>query len=158
MFKSLYPDKSIIPKMHYMVHYPSQILTFGPLIYTWTMRHGSKLSVLKRASSHRNFKNISYTVAKRHQHFLWYNLSSSEPFVELSVSSNCRTSAPLRMQSSEFQQYIQSQLHQVTDESLVSHPQWFKYGCLHLKPNVYVYMVIWACFIQPLLKLWHYLL
>lgn len=63
-FKTIYPDKSIIPKMHYMVHYPRQILSYGPLIYSWTMRHEAKLSVIKRASSHGNFKNICYTIAK----------------------------------------------------------------------------------------------
>ena len=26
LFREVYPDASIIPKMHYMVHYPSQIL------------------------------------------------------------------------------------------------------------------------------------
>ena len=37
--KALYPDLSIIPKMHFMVHYPCQILALGPLVRSWTMRH-----------------------------------------------------------------------------------------------------------------------
>ena len=67
-FKALYPDVSILPKMHYMVHYPSQVYRFGPLVNTWTMRYEAKLS---GASRHRNFKNICYTVTKRHQHMLY---------------------------------------------------------------------------------------
>ena len=55
LFRKVYPEISFIPKMHYMVHYPSQIQKFGPLIYSWTMRYESKLRVLKRASRHGNF-------------------------------------------------------------------------------------------------------
>ena len=46
-FKRLYPEASILPKMHYMVHYPSQIYCFWPLVSTWTMRYETKLSVLE---------------------------------------------------------------------------------------------------------------
>lgn len=67
-FKTLYPEHSIIPKMHYMLHYPSQILRYGPLVYSWTMRHEAKLQVTKRAARHGNFKNICYTIAKCSQH------------------------------------------------------------------------------------------
>ena len=49
LLKTLYPCESILPKMHYMVHYPSQVYRFGPLVNTWTMRYEAKLSVLKRA-------------------------------------------------------------------------------------------------------------
>lgn len=48
-FTQLYPHVSVIPKMHYMVHYPSQILALGPLMRTWTMRHEAKLSLLKQS-------------------------------------------------------------------------------------------------------------
>ena len=60
-FIQLYPEKNVIPKMHYMVHYPSQILKYGPLVCTWTMRHEAKLNVIKRSAYHGNFKNICYT-------------------------------------------------------------------------------------------------
>ncbi len=39
------PDKPFTPKVHYMVHYPAQILNYGPLICSWTMSHEAKLSV-----------------------------------------------------------------------------------------------------------------
>ena len=57
-FKLIYSDKPFTPKMHYMVHNPSQILNYGPLICSWTMRHEAKLSVIKKAAKHGNFKNI----------------------------------------------------------------------------------------------------
>ena len=34
LFKELYPTTNIIPKMHYMLHYPPQFYMFGPLINT----------------------------------------------------------------------------------------------------------------------------
>ena len=76
-FSRLYQDKSIIPKMHFMVHYPQQILKYGPLIHSWTMRHEAKLRVIKRAARVSNFKNVCQTVAKRHQHLLCYYIHSS---------------------------------------------------------------------------------
>lgn len=50
VFKKLYPDRRITPKMHYMLHYPAQIEKYGPLIHTWTMRNEAKLSFIKQAS------------------------------------------------------------------------------------------------------------
>ena len=69
-FKRLYPSAHFIPKQHYMIHYPSQILRYGPLVYSWTMRHEAKLQTIKRAAKYGNSKNISYTIAKRTQHAL----------------------------------------------------------------------------------------
>ena len=47
LFQTLYPATTLKPRHHYMIHYPSQIRMFGPLIYSWTMRQESKLSLLK---------------------------------------------------------------------------------------------------------------
>ena len=76
-FMKLYPTKSIIPKMHFMVHFPRQILNFGPLVHAWTMRHEAKLRVIKRAAKVSNFKNVCKTVAKRHQHLLCFYIHSN---------------------------------------------------------------------------------
>ena len=64
MFKKLYPDENIIPKQHYLIHYPSQIENLGPLIQSWTMRHTSKLNFVKCVSVKSNYKNVSKAVAK----------------------------------------------------------------------------------------------
>lgn len=71
-FKLLYPGETITPKMHFMIHFSRQILNYGPLIHTWTMRHESKLRIIKRAARVSNYKNVCQTVAKRHQHLLCY--------------------------------------------------------------------------------------
>lgn len=54
-FKRLYCESRLIPKYHYMVHYPSQIEQFDPLIRSWTMRQESKLSFVKRAETLKTF-------------------------------------------------------------------------------------------------------
>ena len=112
-FKSLYPDRTITPKMHYMVHYPSQIVRYGPLIYSWTMRHEAKLSVIKRASRHGNFKNICRTIARHSQRALCYHLNCGEPFLRKGIDiASTFTECPLFNESEEIRRHIDS-LHLV---------------------------------------------
>ena len=67
MFVALYGATSLTPKMHFLIHYPQQILAVGPMVRTWNMRHEAKLSFFKRASHLGNFINIASTLANRHQ-------------------------------------------------------------------------------------------
>jgi len=70
-FKLLFPDKLLLPKHHFMVHYGTKMKEFGPLICYWCMRFEVKHRFGKEVSSVcRNFKNISKTIATRHQHNL----------------------------------------------------------------------------------------
>lgn len=52
LFKRVFPDAPIIPKQHFLVHLPSQLFKFGPLI--------RKLKI-------KNFKNIALSLALKHQ-------------------------------------------------------------------------------------------
>ena len=79
-FCELYGSSSVIPNMHFIIHYPSQILRLGPLVHSWTMRYEVKLRIIKRAARMSNFKNICQTVVKRHQHLLCYYLYTTELF------------------------------------------------------------------------------
>lgn len=68
LFKELYPFRNLIPKHHYMIHYPSMMIQFGPLSKLWCMRFEAKHNPLKRhAHAVCNFKNISKTLAYKHQ-------------------------------------------------------------------------------------------
>ncbi|XP_054724735.1 uncharacterized protein LOC129235069 [Uloborus diversus] len=65
---SLFPSVALRPKHHYLSHYTTLILQFGPLIRLWTLRFESKHSYFKRcARSCNNFKNICSSLATKHQ-------------------------------------------------------------------------------------------
>lgn len=67
-FLVLYPGRSVIPKMHYMVHYPSQMLSLGPMVRSWCMRYEAKHRYFKQlAGILGNFTNVAYSLAMRHQ-------------------------------------------------------------------------------------------
>lgn len=68
LFKETYGAR-ILPKQHYLVHLPSQLLMFGPLIRTWCMRFEAKHAYFKDIARRlKNFKNLPLSLAKRHQH------------------------------------------------------------------------------------------
>jgi len=68
-FKQLFPENNVIPKQHYMLHLPAQILSLGPLIRHMCMRFESKHSFFKQWSSKLNFKNVCKSLANRNQLF-----------------------------------------------------------------------------------------
>ena len=64
----LFPNKSLKPKHHYLLHYAELICKFGPLIRVWAMRFESKHTYFKKCARQlRNFKNLPATLAERHQ-------------------------------------------------------------------------------------------
>ena len=82
LYPRVYGSSAFLPKMHFLVHflvhYPEQILQQGPMIRTWTMRHEAKLNVFKQASRLANFKNISLSLASRHQRWIGYQMASGK--------------------------------------------------------------------------------
>lgn len=68
LFKRVFPDAPIIPKQHFLVHIPSQLFKFGPLIRSWCMRFEGKHAYFKDLSKKiKNFKNIAFSIAQKHQ-------------------------------------------------------------------------------------------
>ena len=65
LFKQLYPGRNLIPKHHFMLHYPTSIRKIGPLIHVWSMRGEAKHRVFK--DTLKTFKNITVSLAKKHQ-------------------------------------------------------------------------------------------
>ncbi|XP_065665707.1 uncharacterized protein LOC136087129 [Hydra vulgaris] len=67
IFSIEYPDK-MTPKMHYLIHYPKMLCLFGLLRHLWCMRFESKHNYfIKLCHIISNFKNITFTLSKRHQ-------------------------------------------------------------------------------------------
>lgn len=76
-FRKLYPKASFLPKMHYMIHFPGQMLMYGPLRHHWCMLFEGKNGILK-SRKYTNFINISSTIAKHHQlHMAYHQMSPS---------------------------------------------------------------------------------
>ena len=75
-YQDIYTNLSFTPKMHYLVHLPSQIRNFGPLRNHWCMRFEAKNSLFKRKKI-RNAKNVPLSVAKEHQLWMCYNQHDS---------------------------------------------------------------------------------
>ena len=67
MFKNVF-NENITPKQHYLVHLPSQILKYGPLVRTWAMRFEAKHQQLKHIPKiTKSFRNLPKTLTERHQ-------------------------------------------------------------------------------------------
>ena len=76
-FKKLYPRASFIPKMHFMLHLPSQMVKYGPLRHHWCMRFEGKNGFFAN-KKYKNFINLPLTLAKRHQLYMAYVQSGCE--------------------------------------------------------------------------------
>lgn len=76
LFKSVFPQKRLIPKHHFMIHYPRCIRKIGPLLHVWCMRFEAKHNFFKR--SVKNFKNLTKSLVRqhqRHQAYHWENFN-----------------------------------------------------------------------------------
>lgn len=73
MRQELFPHVNLRPKHRYPLHYADLSLQFGPLIHTWTMCFESRHSYFKRCiRSSKNFKNVTKSLADRHQLYQAY--------------------------------------------------------------------------------------
>lgn len=77
-FLMVFPEQRLIPKHHFLEHYPELIRAYGPLVSLWTMRFEAKHSFFKRVVRHtRSFRNILLSLAMKHQLLLAYNQHDS---------------------------------------------------------------------------------
>jgi hypothetical protein len=93
-FLELYPDCHLKPKLHFMIHYPSQICQLGPLVNFWTMRFEGKHRFFKRLGHVVcNYKNIAIlkTLACRQQMFLCYKLMCGKELADndIEIGTGC---------------------------------------------------------------------
>ena len=65
-FKLLYPEESIRPKFHFLIHLPNQIKKFGPLKHQSTLRFEAKHGFFKD-HRWRNFNNLPLSLLTKHQ-------------------------------------------------------------------------------------------
>lgn len=66
-FLKVFPQHKLIPKHHFLEHYPQLIQEFGPLAALWTMRFETKHSFFKKVVRHTGcFRNILLFLANKH--------------------------------------------------------------------------------------------
>jgi len=73
-FCKLYENESFRPKLHYLVHYPDQMINFGPLRNHWCMRLESKNGFFKQKRWY-NFRNLPLSLATYHQQWMCLQMS-----------------------------------------------------------------------------------
>lgn len=77
-FLMVFPEQRIIPKHHFLEHYPELIRAYGPLMSLWTMRFEAKHSFFNCVVRHtHSFRNILLSLAMKHQLLLAYNQHDS---------------------------------------------------------------------------------
>lgn len=89
------------------------------------MRHEAKLSFIKQASRRGNFKNITKTVAKKHQLWLSYHLQCDKNVIipHLQVSPKEKEVALWSESDYTQQELIQCSPH-LTKDSVTKHVEW----------------------------------
>ena len=69
LFANEFPDFPFKPKAHFLLHYPHQILEFGPLMACWALRFEGKHSFFKEIATRlKSRKNVCKKLAYRHQY------------------------------------------------------------------------------------------
>lgn len=76
-------------KLHYIVHYPRLLLSYGPLRHLWCMRFEAQHQYFKKlANVICNFKNVSASLAQRHQQRQCWEMNSKSLLGESSQKGN----------------------------------------------------------------------
>ncbi|XP_068747232.1 uncharacterized protein [Montipora capricornis] len=137
-FKELH-DRPLIPKHHNMVHYPRQIIRRGPLVRNWVMRFEAKHNYFKKlVDKINNFKNITYSLAKRHQALQAYLLQASAGnFLRnsLEVGPGVKSTVGDSGLKHELQEIDPS----ITEESMLTRTSWAKvFGTKYTRGSVIV--------------------
>lgn len=115
LFKELYP-RNLIPKHHFMTHYSRCIRKIGPLVHVWGMRYEAKHSFFKK--SVKNFKNITKSLALKHQMCIAYHWES-QPFKNI----DCGPATNVQLCDLIDCEFIAERL-QIENESNVDHLSW----------------------------------
>ena len=138
-FNTVYPHAKILPKHHYMVHYPSQIQRLGPLIHSWTMRQESKLSFVKRISRQSNFKNICKTVAKKHLFWMCYQLNTDQHILAplITLSTRFKSSVLLSEDECVRKEFLRL-IPSIDLESEIKHVEWLKVQSSLLRKETFI--------------------
>lgn len=124
-FKTVF-KKNLLPKHHFMVHYPRIMEMFGPLINLWCMRYEAKHGYFKNmAIKLRNYKSLAVTLATRHQEMF------SQIGLCYSQTLECGTKKEVELKNYTHKNVIISQLEDFEDDFVIKIFSWVKLGYLY---------------------------
>ncbi len=105
-FFSVFPQGKLIPKHHFLEHYPQLIKEFGPLVSLWTMRFEAKHRFFKRIVRHAScFRNILMSMAKKHHSMIAYHLHGSN-VKKPDISVSKMSTVPLEVVNENIQDFV----------------------------------------------------
>ena len=104
-FVAMFPNQ-MTPKLHFLLHYPTQIKKHRPLRHLWCMRFEGKHQYFKRVAQQLcNFRNVALSLARRHQMRLCWELTS-EDFLQTEVDGEGTASLQFLSLTRNIQQTI----------------------------------------------------
>lgn len=132
-FKELFPDRQLLPKHHFLVHYPRCLKMSGPPVRYWSMRFEGRHQIFKDMARATNcFKNLCKTLAKRFQRGLSYRLISR------SFSDVCETGPAEEVVVKDFAASVCETICSATNvcqNDTVFSVSWVKIGHYTFKPT-----------------------
>ena len=136
-FKLLYPDRNLLPKHHFLLHYPEFMVKFGPLCRFWCMRFEAKHRFGKElASVVRNFNNICKTIATRTQIALAHDLMSNNLYSAMERLGSCTVELIGNLKNAVGAAICEAISLEIQDEIFIAKS--FHFGHYKIKPGCYV--------------------
>lgn len=104
-YTQTFPNETVKPKLHYMLHYPYLTSLFGPLIHLNSLRFEGKHNYFKELVFRtKNKKNLCKSLAGRHQYYQC-TFNASENFLSLDqLDSTGGSTIPICLFNNDIQQ------------------------------------------------------
>lgn len=131
LFKKLYPQKKLLPKHHFLIHYPRCIQKIGPVLHSWCMRYEGKHNFFKKQL--KSFKNITKTLAKKHQNYMAHVWQASSTFNRLDIGPGKMVSLNMVKGGSDISEAVQ-----VSHEAQVMKVSWAKNNGFIYRPHLVI--------------------
>ena len=133
-FKTIYPEKRLFPKHHFMLHYSEFMVKYGPLSRYWCMRFKEKHRFAKElASVVRTFKKICKTIMHRSQLKLANTSFSGSLYTKYVQIGICDTVMVGYLQSTVLNSLRAVLNVDNCDKIYVTHS--VRFGCNEIKPD-----------------------
>lgn len=137
-FLICFPDKKLLPKHHFIIHYPSVIKKMGPPIYYWCMRFEAKHKYFKRiVKKINNYNNLCKTLSDRHQRDVMYKICQKN----FAVLFSSPEGTIKKISSLPHSQIITDSL-QVTPRTLIKIIKWVKRFSIKYRPNFFLFHAV----------------